>query len=1342
MALRRRSCMRRYQNPDLLIFDPEIEITARRLRKARRDKIKAMAENRDNQNELPRQNQFGGAATADPHLHLRTFLEITDMGSSKELAPISTSGKYYYMGRFGHQVSIKIFSSSQAAQLKIDITNFKQLEFEVLYEAWERYKELLRKYGPTRENVDAAAGGTIFSKTPDEAYELLEQITINSYQWSSERSGSRKPAGVYAVDPITSLTAQVLALTAQIAAMNKPGQYTSDVALVTAEEEPIVEEAQYINNNRGYGGYRGNPPPNTYHPGLRNHVNFSYANNKNVLNPPPGFNTQKGEGKPSFEDLVGTFVTESGKKMARTESRLDSMETHMGNMGATMKSLETQIGQLANALKDQNRGQFPSNTEVNPREQCKAVTLRSGKEIGIPKPTEENAEICVEENDGKGASVGEEKVEELKKVIEQQPLLKVNLPYPRRFKKKGLDDQFAKFLEIFKKIHINIPFADALEQMPNYAKFIKDVMSKKRKLQEFEAVKLTEECSVILQRKLPQKLKDPESFIIPCVIGGSRINRALCDLGASINLMSFSIYRTLKLGEVKPSTITLQLADRSLTYPRGIVEDVLVKVDKFIFPADFVILDMEEDQETPLIFGRPFLATGKALIDVHMGELTLRVGGEEVMFNIYNTIRGPNEISTCNSIDIIDSCVSHVGVGRMTKDSLERCLLESVSTVDEEDWDVREELLALNTLPKEKIDAQHEELLEDASKEVPKASPALKDLPSHLCYAFLDESLSYPVIISSALTIEEKENLLRVLREFKSVLGWTICDIKEISPTVCMHKILMQESYSPYVDHQRRLNPAMKVVVRAENLTLVLQRCLEKNLVLNWEKCHFMVQEGIVLGHKISARGIEVERARVVAIENLPPPKNVKGIRSFLGHAGFYRRYIKDFSKITRPLCNLLDKDSTFIFDDDCLQAFNRIKTALIFAPIMIVPDWKEPFELMCDASDYTVGAALGQRRDKMFKAIYCASRTLNAAQQNYTTTEKEMLAVVFAFDKFRTYLIGTKVTVFTDHAALRYLFDKKDTKPRLIRWILLLQEFDFEVKDKKGCQNQVADHLSRLELEERTEGGVINGSFPDEQLFEVNVTHPWFAEIANFLAAGELPLDLTYHQRKKFLHDAKFYLWDDPFLFKRCADQIIRRCVTEEEAGTILEKCHSSPYGGHFGASRTATKVLQSGFYWPNFFKDSYTLVKSCDKCQRVGSISKRHELPLTNILEVELFDVWGIDFMGPFPSSFGQSYILLAVDYISKWVEAIATSTNDARVVVKFVHRNIFTRFGTPRAIISDEGTHFCNKIFNSLLAKYDVKHRVTLAYHPKANGQAEISNREIKKILEKIVKTNRKD
>ncbi|XP_075475576.1 uncharacterized protein LOC142506277 [Primulina tabacum] len=185
------------------------------------------------------------------------------------------------------------------------------------------------------------------------------------------------------------------------------------------------------------------------------------------------------------------------------------------------------------------------------------------------------------------------------------------------------------------------------------------------------------------------------------------------------------------------------------------------------------------------------------------------------------------------------------------------------------------------------------------------------------------------------------------------------------------------------------------------------------------------------------------------------------------------------------------------------------------------------------------------------------------------------MLAVVFAFDKFRPYLVGTKVIVFTDHAAIQYLFAKKDAKPRLIRWILLPQEFDFEVKDRKGCENQVADHLQWLELEDKKDEGTIKEVFPDEQLFEVNSKLLWFADIANFLSCDTLPPDLNYHQKKTFFHDAKFYLWDDPYVFKRCANQVIRRCVDGVEAQQILEQCHSSPYGRHFGATRTAAKLF-----------------------------------------------------------------------------------------------------------------------------------------------------------------------
>ncbi|RVW35246.1 Retrovirus-related Pol polyprotein from transposon 17.6 [Vitis vinifera] len=247
------------------------------------------------------------------------------------------------------------------------------------------------------------------------------------------------------------------------------------------------------------------------------------------------------------------------------------------------------------------------------------------------------------------------------------------------------------------------------------------------------------------------------------------------------------------------------------------------------------------------------------------------------------------------------------------------------------------------------------------------------------------------------------------------------------------------------------------------NLKKVLKRCIEKDLVLNWEKCHFMATSGVVLGHIISKEGIQVDPAKIELISKLPSPTTVKEVRQFLGHAGFYRRFIQDFSKIAQPLCALLLKDAEFIWTKACQEAFKRLKSLLTTAPIVRSPNWSLPFELMCDASDYAVGAVLGQREDGKPYVVYYASKTLNEAQKNYTTTEKELLAVVFALDKFRNYLLGTSIVIFTDHSALKYLLNKKDAKARLIRWILLLQEFNIQIKDKQGVENVVVDHLSRV---------------------------------------------------------------------------------------------------------------------------------------------------------------------------------------------------------------------------------------------------------------------------------------
>ncbi|GJU20082.1 reverse transcriptase domain-containing protein [Tanacetum coccineum] len=463
-------------------------------------------------------------------------------------------------------------------------------------------------------------------------------------------------------------------------------------------------------------------------------------------------------------------------------------------------------------------------------------------------------------------------------------------------------------------------------------------------------------------------------------------------------------------------------------------------------------------------------------------------------------------------------------------------------------------------------------------------------------------------------------------------------------------------------------------------------------------------------------KGIEVDKAKIDVISKLPHPTTVKGIRCFLEHAGFYRRFIKKISKISRPKTHLLKKNTPFNFSEDCILAFQTLKKKLTEAPILIALNWDQPFEIMCDASDYAIGAVLGQRIEKHFRPINYASKTMTEAETNYTTTEKEMLAVVYAFKKFRSYLIMNKSVVYTDHSALKYLFNKKDAKARLLRWVLLLQEFDFKVLDTKGAENYDADHLSHLEnpYENVFDPKEINETFSLETLDTVtshdNQSTPWFVDIANYHAGNFLIKGMSTQQKRKFFKDVKHYFWDDPYLFRICADQIIRRCVFSQEALEILKACHEGPTGGHHSANITAQKVFDAGFFWPTIYKDAYELIKSCDACQRQGKISHRDEMPQNAIQVCEIFDV-----------------------------EAKALPTNDARVVVKFL-KSLFSRFGAPRAIISDRGTHFCNDKFDKVMSKYGVTHRLSTAYHPQTSGQVEVTNRGLKRILERTVGENR--
>ncbi|CAK9151637.1 unnamed protein product [Ilex paraguariensis] len=1261
-------------------------------------------------------------------------------------------------------------------------------------------------------------------------------------------------------------------------------------------------------------GYLSNPPPQNFSPNPPPQSFSQGPSNPSTYQPPH---------KRNLEDMVHSFI---------------QSQTAINNQNATaINDVRAQLTKLTNSIgaSQQEKGKFPAQPQENPRgqhlvessepskescEQLKAVTtLRSGKEIDKTiLPTVSPKTTLPKEKDLLGdADKSEVREEKEREVVEKGKLIDdcvfippLPAPFPSRLKPPVKVANYADILEMFKQVKINIPLLDAIKQIPSCAKILKDLCTVKRKLNVHKKAFLTEQVSSILRTNTPPKFKDPGCPTIAITIGNYRVEQALLDLGASVNLLPYSVYQQLQLEELKPTSITLQLADRSIRTPRGVVEDVLVQIDKFYFPVDFIVLDTHPvanlSSQIPVILGRPFLATSNAVINCRNGLMKLAFGNMTMEHNVFNLAKQPGDDEEVSEVNRIDTLVEeHLELEGILK-------FKEEGIVDLENYDEQEEVEDLKGM--ERWIPTFEELPHREKKIFPsdeqKPNLELKPLPTHLKYAYLGEGETFPVVISSTLNMEQEKELLEVLRKHKGAIGWTIADIKGISPLICTHRIYLEEDSKPSRQPQRRLNPIMKEVVRDEvlklldvgiifpiadskwvsptqvvpkksgvtvvendeneliptrvitgwrvcidyrklnactrkdhfplpfldqvlervaghlfyyfldgysgynqieialedqekttftcpygtfayrrmpfglcnapgtfqrcmmgifsdmvekivevfmddfsvfgdsfegclaNLEKVLTRCEEKNLVLNWEKCHFMVTEGIVLGHIVSARGIEVDKSKVEAISNLPTPRAIKGIRSFLGHAGFYRRFIKNFSALARPLTNLLSKEVPFEWSDDCEASFKKLKSMLVTPPIMRPPNWDLPFELMCDASDYAVGAVLGQREENRPYVIHYASKTLNEAQMNYTTTEKELLAVVFALDKFRAYIIGSPIVVFTDHSALKYLLSKQDAKPRLIRWILLLQEFDLTIKDKKGVENVVADHLSRLVVQEADEHIPIPDFFPDEHLLSIHSVCPWYADICNYLATGQTPPQWSPEDRRRFMADVKYFYFDNPYLFKYCPDQIMRRCVPENEQRDVLAFCHSQACGGHFSAKKTSAKILQSGFYWPSLIKDCVSFCKGCDKCQRLGSVTQRNMMPLSPILVIEIFDCWGIDFMGPFPMSFGYLYILLAVDYVSKWVEAIPTKTNDHRVVVKFLKENIFSRFGMPHSIISDGGSHFCNRPFASLMFKYGVTHKVSTAYHPQTNGQAELANREIKNILEKMVNPNRKD
>ncbi|KAM1439859.1 hypothetical protein ACFXTO_013670 [Malus domestica] len=401
-------------------------------------------------------------------------------------------------------------------------------------------------------------------------------------------------------------------------------------------------------------------------------------------------------------------------------------------------------------------------------------------------------------------------------------------------------------LETFRKVQVNIPLLDAIKQVPRYAKFLKELCTTRKRMSTKEVVKVGENVSAILQRKLPSKCKDPGSFTIPCVIGNTRFESAMLDLGASINVMPYSIYESMNLGVLKNDGVIIQLADRSNAYPKGFLEDVFVQVNHLVFPADFYVLEMDESDHAPslpILLGRPFMKTARTKIDVYSGTLSMEFDGEVVNFNLSDSIKYPCEDHSCFSIDIVDSLAQGY-LEDLNEDVLEKVITQGVEGKNKgadfmqthgmndnilavpHSEELIEVVAALESLPK--LDGKYtnrESIPISTNKLLPSIIQApileLKPLPSHLKYIFLGENETLPAIISSSLTAQEEEKLLRVLKEFKSAISWTLADIKGISPTTCMHHIFLEEGAKPTREAQRRLNPPMMEVVKKEIIKLL-----------------------------------------------------------------------------------------------------------------------------------------------------------------------------------------------------------------------------------------------------------------------------------------------------------------------------------------------------------------------------------------------------------------------------------------------------------------------------------------------------------------------------------------
>ncbi|RVW12157.1 Retrovirus-related Pol polyprotein from transposon 297 [Vitis vinifera] len=1218
---------------------------------------------------------FHGMESENPYAHIKEFEDDKAKIWLNSLRPRSIRSCTDLQAEFLK----KIFPTHRTNGLKRQISNFSAKENEKFYECWERYMEainacphhgfdtwLLVSYfydgmsSLMKQLLETMCGGDFMSKNPEEAMDFLSYVAEVSRGWDEQTKGEvgkmksqlsafNAKAGMYTLKEDDDMKAKLAAMTRRLEELElkrihevqvvaeAPVQVklcpncksyehlVEECPAISAEREMFRDQANVVgqfkpNNNAPYG--------NTYNSSWRNHPNFSWkarATQYQQPDPPSQQSSSLEQAIANLSKVVGDFVGNQEATNAQINQRIDrahkfehsarkgniSFSTHQNPKG--VHEVESQEGE-SSQMKD-----------------VKAlITLRSGKKIEKPttKPHVQKEEDIKkgDEMEDKESEISEEKKDSdstMNAILEKELLKEEML-------KKSTSPPFPQALHGKKGIR-------------NAAEILEDLCTIKRGLTVNKKAFLTEQVSAILQCKSPLKHKDPGSPTILVMIGGKVVEKALLDLGAKVNLLPYSVYKQLGLGELKPTTITLSLADRSVKIPRGVIEDVLVQVDNFYYPVDFIVLDTN-----PIEW----------LMQLTFGNMTLDLN----VFYMSKKQTTPEEEEGPEELCIIDTLVEE-HCNQNMQDKLNESLVDFEEGLSKsptmlatlQSWRKIEEILPLFNKEEEAA----------AEKEIPKLN--LKPLPVELKYIYLEKNNQCPVIISSSLTSHQENCLMEVLKRCKKAIGWQISDLKGISPLVCTHHIYMEEEAKPLRQLQRRLNPHLQEVVRAEVLKL-LQADIITLYLIALGKDHFplpFIDQVLerVSGHPFYCfldgySGYFQNEIDVTDQEKttFTCPFGTYAYRRMPfslcnAPATFQRCMLSIFSDMVERIMEVFMDDITVYGGtfEECLINLEVVLHRCIEKDLVL--NWEKCHFMVCQG--IVLGHIISEKGIEVDKAKVELIVKLPSPQLSCAWPKRRWEA-----------LLGSFIIVFTDHSALKYLLTKQDAKARLIRWILLLQEFDLQIKDKKGVENVVADHLSRLVIAHNSHPLPINDDFPEESLMFL-VKTPWYAHIANYLVTGEIP------------------------------NQIIRKCVPEDEQQGILNHCHENACGGHFASQKTAMKVLQSGFTWPSLSKMPTSCVGVVIDA-KAWKLTKRNQMPMNPILIVELFDVWGIDFMGPFPMSF---------------------------------------------AIISDEGAHFCNKPFEALLSKYGVKHKVATPYHPQTSGQVELANREIKNILMKVVNSSRK-